>query len=62
MWDAVDDVLTNREPDLKFTVLCAEISPHMVMRKVLHLGIFAFNSNNQGELNQINESKQKDSD
>ena len=36
MWDAVDDVLTNREPDLKFTVLCAENSPHRSLRIVLH--------------------------
>ena len=61
MWDAVDDVLTNREPDLKFTVLCAEISPHRALRKMLHLRISTFNCNNQVELNQINKLKQMDS-
>ena len=61
MWDAVDDVLTNREPDLKFTVLCAENSPHRSLRIVLHLGISISNCNNQGELNLVNEPKHKDS-
>ena len=37
MWDDVDDVLTNREPDLKFTVLCSKISPHRVLEVVLNL-------------------------